>query len=1261
MNSTKTLKLFCLFLLLNFQNSILSQETNVQILPKIIPNSPNASSLGKYGDIPVNLSTGKINYNIPLLEIEEGNYKIPISLNYNYSGLIVDEDPGIAGYGWNLTNNFSITRIVKGRPDDGPLGYFGNNFGNVYVKPYFNNILPFQNECDLTFASAKGRWDSEPDLFIINTPTFSTSFFLNTNKEPIFLKGENYKLEIIGNTFFNGFVLIDDNGNEYVFDLLETSTISPGFDGEMSNYTSAWHLRKLTLFNTKQPITFEYGGVPYQKETHTDIIKRPDIKTMTGYCNTTGGLGMIPHDESYTQTTEIDIDVRVLAKIVFSKGEILFDNDVDNFVIKSIQLNDKKGDLIEKYNFNFYKVNNIIGKFINSIDKYNKTTDLYQRMYSFEYYNPFVGKFNYKMQDYWGYYNGISTASLADISENRKSGFNTSLYGALKKITYPTTGYTTIEYEPQIIAVGTNFDFPGNYIFNTQNYYSLDASRDGDTATLNQSLNLKGIVKVEANASASGNNYIQQADASFVHTALYNSCLNNDCNVNNNLVVISASDYNEASFINQPSVSKSCYFNLGEATANINLSVERSQNSGIAKASIKILSNPDLLIGGIRVKKTIECSESGNCISKEYKYINEQGLSSGFLLDKPLFTYDTTWRYQYGGNTPCDIIIRNTLSSSKIPLISFQGSPVLYNRVETLINDGTNGKTVSYYDGKKNFNNNKTGIYNNNKDWRKGNLIKQEYYKFLNGSFILDNSIENTFEVYKPFTQQEALINNKIGMSFKGYFKNEIARQANIPVENCNKVNLNNNCYQDDELYEPEFYLLTKTIKKNNKVFGVVTEETRYDYNKLTGKLINEKSSTSTEETLETKYAYPQDLQNEPFANALIAKNMIGNPLKTETFRNTEKLSEQKTEYANDASTSNLLLPKYIYAKKGTGDISKITDKKITYDQYDDKGNILQYTPESGSPVALIWGYNQTQPIAKIENATYAEAIAKYTTDENIFRNNLPKAMVTTYTYIPLVGVKSITDPKGQTTTYEYDQFNRLKFIKDQDLNILQRYCYNYKGQIIDCSQVGQITYISSAKIGSFIKNNCATGGVGLPLTYSEAAGAYSSTISQADADSKGLMKFNTDGQTYANTNGTCTFTSSTQSGLFIKNNCVTGSVGSSVTYNVVAGAYTSTISQVDADAKAQANVTANGQTYANANGTCTFKSIVKSGSFKSKNCATNEIALPVTYTVAAGTYTSIISQADADAKAQADVTVNGPTYADDVGKCKPKPGGIQK
>jgi uncharacterized protein RhaS with RHS repeats len=53
--------------------------------------------------------------------------------------------------------------------------------------------------------------------------------------------------------------------------------------------------------------------------------------------------------------------------------------------------------------------------------------------------------------------------------------------------------------------------------------------------------------------------------------------------------------------------------------------------------------------------------------------------------------------------------------------------------------------------------------------------------------------------------------------------------------------------------------------------------------------------------------------------------------------------------------------------------------------------------------------------------------------------------MVTTYTYLPLVGVSTITDPKGDIITYSYDSFGRLEFVKDKSGNILSENQYNYK------------------------------------------------------------------------------------------------------------------------------------------------------------------------------------------------------------------------
>ncbi len=58
------------------------------------------------------------------------------------------------------------------------------------------------------------------------------------------------------------------------------------------------------------------------------------------------------------------------------------------------------------------------------------------------------------------------------------------------------------------------------------------------------------------------------------------------------------------------------------------------------------------------------------------------------------------------------------------------------------------------------------------------------------------------------------------------------------------------------------------------------------------------------------------------------------------------------------------------------------------------------------------------------------------------------------------------------------------------------------------------------------------------------------------------------------------------------------------------------------------------------------------SKSFIKNNCPPGYISTPVNYIVPAGKYTSKISQADADAQAQADINSNGQIYANTIGSC---------
>jgi YD repeat-containing protein len=234
--------------------------------------------------------------------------------------------------------------------------------------------------------------------------------------------------------------------------------------------------------------------------------------------------------------------------------------------------------------------------------------------------------------------------------------------------------------------------------------------------------------------------------------------------------------------------------------------------------------------------------------------------------------------------------------------------------------------------------------------------------------------------------------------------------------------------------------------------------------------------TNSKAETLRTQLSYPQDQVTTGQVTEmqkLITQNKIDKPVKTETFVNNVQTSESMTKYEESTATGGALLPKEIHTSKGTVETFPFTaaNRKINFTLYDTdvvngvtvgNANVLEYSLENGTPVSIIWGYNKTQPIAKIENATYSQVISYVTNLQNIsntgtetdliaalnsLRTSLPNAMVTTYTYKLLIGVSTITDPKGDTITYSYDTAGRLEFVKDAQGNLLSQNQYRYKNQ----------------------------------------------------------------------------------------------------------------------------------------------------------------------------------------------------------------------
>lgn len=262
---------------------------------------------------------------------------------------------------------------------------------------------------------------------------------------------------------------------------------------------------------------------------------------------------------------------------------------------------------------------------------------------------------------------------------------------------------------------------------------------------------------------------------------------------------------------------------------------------------------------------------------------------------------------------------------------------------------------------------------------------------------------------------------------------------------------------------------LTEKRQKIYSSSSSLTTSSLFNYVTPTSNLIRSKITvTSTGNNIEERFYYANDseLVNEPNINFLQLSNRVETPIRQESFYGTEKVLESKIVYGKDVTTSNLVLPKNVIEKKGS-DGNSVYHKKINYDLYDDQGNLLQYTQENGISVVMIWGYNGSKLIAKIENSSYStlstntlNLIIAAKNASNIINNEtntlaalnslradseLVNCMITTYTHIPLVGVSTITDPKGDKVIYSYDKFGKLVTLRDKNNNIVVESDYNFK------------------------------------------------------------------------------------------------------------------------------------------------------------------------------------------------------------------------
>lgn len=435
-------------------------------------------SIAKRVDISNNYNTGQPNVQLPIYNFEYSGINLSSSLIYQND--MISGEPSIVGTNWGV-NLFGKIILQDSNNYLNPILYKQNNgfYQNNYNICMIKNIEPLPTKKQMLDNPNTHIKKYSPNKFYFEFLGYSGTF-LADNLGNILVQSESNDLKVTfnGQRCYNIYsqignsvpeiIMEDSKGNKFYFggdyNSVEVNYqknkyqySNMNFNGGSTDYTAyrninyynAFYLKKVELNNGRSIIA-------YYKNSNKSVIE-----------NFTNGGYYFGTDYSYVLPTKNTL----LMNNLFIGKDIINNFDSVNFwntstttgfssnttetyykipLLDSIEIND-----LGSLHFSYQQINNALtkpflkniivknqNKIINNIDFFYKNIDgrifldkyLHnQKEYSFEYFD---------------YYNNQNKAA--------------SVGGLLKKVSYPTKGYNSIEYErnmaSKITSINSNYE-----------------------------------------------------------------------------------------------------------------------------------------------------------------------------------------------------------------------------------------------------------------------------------------------------------------------------------------------------------------------------------------------------------------------------------------------------------------------------------------------------------------------------------------------------------------------------------------------------------------------------------------------------------------------------------------------------------------------------------------------------------------------------------------------------------------------------------
>ncbi|MFC2123940.1 hypothetical protein ACFLU5_03935 [Bacteroidota bacterium] len=745
----------------------------------VIPPSPSVAGFGKYVDMPVSHFTGIPQILIPLFNLMEGEISLPVSLSYHTSGLQVEEIAGWVGTGWTIHAGGSISRVVRGLPDEEVYGF--NNMYPELNKESYDDVRDHQ----LLMHLAKGFFDGEPDLFYFNINGLSGKFFIHPEEGAVTIPFQKIEITPYYDQYgISQFRIRTSEGMQYYFGKYYSDEYQDWVDGceftevqmkgpNEEKFRSAWHLMEIISPDRSDKIVFKYQGhylsydVRFSETEYLTTDNYPPC-AISGSGKTISGSQII-HDEA-----------KKISEIVFSHGSLEFvssGNREDLYTGKKLDeilLKTSEEILVrsQKLYYSYFEAGTDVSS--NELFNYRLRLDSVQEIspdyqmppYRFTYNNDNIPARDSNGQDHWGYYNGKNEFedTILPAVENydgadRDACGNCSKGGSIEKVIYPTGGYTEFDFEPNSIT--TTEMIHSSIVTHTVSALSdgsLDWVVDSESFT-NNGPNQTAFVRIKINFEAGmapHTPYVILEDLTTGESQTFRNTM-----------------------WHEP------YEYLLHEDHNYKISAHVQGEVGVeAEAMIsfeQLLDEPiekqvTTTIGGLRIKNIRSYDNLNDlpALDKSFTYDEAR------VLSYPRYTYyQTIWKDDNDSESeyiipckqkPCEYLIR---TSSNRSLLGTGGSPIVYPKVSEYNGpEGKGGKIEYRYSFEMDW-----GVNGfpfpppTSNDWQRGLLQEKIIYKYEpdsdNYQIVKKTQIDyNDYKLDKRnFTSLKGL---KVGFNFIG-------------------------------------------------------------------------------------------------------------------------------------------------------------------------------------------------------------------------------------------------------------------------------------------------------------------------------------------------------------------------------------------------------------------------------------------------------------------------------------------------------------